>query len=339
MPLAPGKSQSTISHNISEMVHAGHPQNVAVAAALSTARRTKRAEGGRTYPIAPRSEWHGDANYQQTGGRMTYMHPDEFLQLARPLKIDETSRENIDSLKEHMRARRTLDPLALYANGIEDGRHRAHAAKELGITRVPVLHWDRQKKAEGGGIGLPKLDVKVPLARPKLHTGPIHSAVAGRTDHLPIHVPNKAYVLPADIVSGMGQGNTMAGFKIAKRLPRLFATSFYGTKKAGAGTPYGGSFYGREKAGEGTPYNTAGGLPYGGASPPRARGGPLSDADGDEGVPIVAAGGEHVYHPDEVKMIGGGDVDRGHDILDQFVKQYRAEHIRTLKNLPGPRRD
>jgi len=197
----------------------------------------------------------------------------------------------------------------------------------------------RRTKRADGGIGLPKLDVKVPLARPKLHTGPIHSAVAGRTDHLPIHVPNKAYVLPADIVSGMGQGNTMAGFKIAKRLPRLFATSFYGSKKAGEGTPYGGSFYGREKAGEGLPYGAPSGLPYGGAPPPHAKGGPIPDADGDEGVPIVAAGGEHVYHPDEVKMIGGGDIDRGHDILDAFVRQYRAEHIKTLKGLPGPRRD
>jgi hypothetical protein len=234
MPLTPGKSQSTISKNISEMVHAGHPQDVAVAAALNTARRTKRAEGG---------------------------------------------------------------------------------------------------------IGMPKLDVKVPLARPKLHTGPIHSAVAGRTDHLPIHVPNKAYVLPADIVSGMGQGNTMAGFKIAKRLPRLFTTSFYGTKKAGEGMPYGGSFYGQGKAGEGVPYGGEG-LPYHGVPAPHAAGGSSqAHEDGDDGVPIVAAGGEHVYRPAEVEMIGGGDIDRGHDILDAFVKQYRAEHIKTLKALPGPRRD
>lgn len=48
----------------------------------------------------------------------------------------------------------------------------------------------------------------------KIHVGPIHSPVAGRTDHLPMNVPSGAYVIPADIVSALGEGNTMAGFEI-----------------------------------------------------------------------------------------------------------------------------
>lgn len=48
----------------------------------------------------------------------------------------------------------------------------------------------------------------------KTHVGPIHSLVAGRTDHLPIHVPSGSYVIPADIVSALGEGNTMAGFRV-----------------------------------------------------------------------------------------------------------------------------
>ncbi len=48
----------------------------------------------------------------------------------------------------------------------------------------------------------------------KIHVGPIHSSVAGRTDHLPINVPSGSYVIPADIVSSLGEGNTMAGFQI-----------------------------------------------------------------------------------------------------------------------------
>ena len=100
MPLLKGRDQTTISKNIAEMVHAGHPQQQAVAAALNQARQS-RADGGET-------------------------------------------------------------------------------AK-------------------------------------KMFVGPIHSSVAGRTDHLPINVPSGAYVIPADIISGMGEGNTMAGFKAANR--------------------------------------------------------------------------------------------------------------------------
>lgn len=103
MPLAHGKSQATISKNISEMIHAGHPQDQAIAAALNVARSVK-AHGGK-------------------------------------------SGENQHNI---------------------------------------------------------------------IHTGPIHSPVAGRTDHLPMHVPAGAYVIPAEEVSAAGEGNTLAGFKAIK---------------------------------------------------------------------------------------------------------------------------
>jgi hypothetical protein len=119
------------------------------------------------------------------------------------------------------------------------------------------------------------------------HVGPIHSPVAGRTDHLPMHVPSGAYVIPADIISAMGEGNTMAGFKVANQI--------FGEQPSGS-------------------------------------------SDG-EAVPIVAAGGEYVIHPENITEMAKGDLDHGHRILDSFVTKMRAKTVATLKALPGPKRD
>lgn len=149
----------------------------------------------------------------------------------------------------------------------------------------------------------------------KLHVGPIHSAVAGRTDHLNMHVPKGAYVLPADIVSGVGESNTAAGFKVIRTL------------------------FGEPDYVEGEPYGVAPArLPYGVNSPGRAEGG-AAPAIEDEGVPIIAAGGEVVLSPAQVRRIGKGSLDDGHKILDLFVKQVRANNISTLRKLPGPKKD
>lgn len=101
-------------------------------------------EPGRDYPLAPRGEWYADADYEARGGTLTEVTPDEFLAQATPLEIDETARENIDDLKRHMEEGRTLDPVTLYGAAEEgarasDGRHRAIAAKELGMKTIPML--------------------------------------------------------------------------------------------------------------------------------------------------------------------------------------------------------
>jgi len=155
---------------------------------------------------------------------------------------------------------------------------------------------------------IPKLPFLPKAGKDHLHTGPIHSKVAGRTDHLPMHVPSGAYVIPADIISAMGEGNTIAGFKHMRRM-------FSGVPYAGGDAPYGQS-----------------GGPYGEKIEGRASGGETS------GVPIVAAGGEYVLAPHEVRWAGDGDLDLGHRVLDDWVKTMRAKTIKTLENLPGPKK-
>lgn len=154
------------------------------------------------------------------------------------------------------------------------------------------------------------------------HAGPIHSVVAGRTDHLPMHVSSGSYVIPADIISAMGEGNTVAGFKHAKI--------------AFSGSPYSSGLY-DQNSGD-TPYSS--GEPYGvkdqtvyDAQLPKKDGGGVSLA------PIVAAGGEYVLTPEEVINIGKGSLEDGHRILDLFVTKMRGRTIKTLKALPGPKRD
>ena len=58
-----------------------------------------------------------------------------------------------------------------------------------------------------------------------------------------------------------------------------------------------------------------------------------------EATEIVAAGGEYIISPMAVIRIGGGDMDIGHRNLDQFITKYRAQTVKTLQKLPGPKRD
>lgn len=60
-----------------------------------------------------------------------------------------------------------------------------------------------------------------PYTRPAPSVGALKSMVAGRTDHLPIDVPAESFVVPADVVSGLGEGNSENGHHILDRLFNL----------------------------------------------------------------------------------------------------------------------
>ena len=185
-----------------------------------------------------------------------------------------------------------------------------------------------------------------PKKKTKVHKGPIHSSVAGRTDHLPMHVASGSYVIPADIISAMGEGNSMAGFKVAKS---IFSISGPYDQPTGA-MPYGGGEmpYGqpaprkRAYGGSALEGQITGAMDINNVNPymaraPLATGGAPDEAH--DAVPIVAAGGEYVISPEEVTHIGGGSMEDGHKILDAFVKKMRKKTIRTLQSLPGPKKD
>lgn len=180
------------------------------------------------------------------------------------------------------------------SSNISELMHSGRPQKQAIAIALSTARQGRAKRDLGGEtvtatttktMGAPK--------SPKMHVGPIHSPVAGRTDHLPMTVPSGSYVIPADIVSSLGEGNTMAGFKIIREMFK--------------GLPGEQAF---------------------------ASGGATAAP-----VEIIAAGGEYVIDPMTVSHIGGGHLESGHRELDGFVKAMRAKTIKTLKKLPGPRKD
>lgn len=137
-----------------------------------------------------------------------------------------------------------------------------------------------RKKASGGRVGA------------------VNGSTGGRADKLPIKAPAGAFVVPADIVSSLGQGNTLSGQKkLEARFPKSKMTGAIGSKmKAPAGM----------------------GFAKGGA------------------VPIRISDGEFIVSPEHVATLGDGDIDHGHKILSAFVKHTRAKTISHLKTIPDP---
>jgi 8-oxo-dGTP pyrophosphatase MutT (NUDIX family) len=87
--------------------------------------------------------------------------------------------------------------------------------------------------------------------------GLIHTAGHGRTDNVPLNVPSGSYILPADIVSAFGQGNTIAG---AHAIHQVLLDAPYHASPG----PYGAKSL-ETKRGDGPPGPSPGGPP---APPP-----------------------------------------------------------------------
>ena len=61
---------------------------------------------------------------------------------------------------------------------------------------------------------------------------------------------------------------------------------------------------------------------------------------GGETREVVVAGGEYVLDPQCVEnFVGGGDLEEGQKSMDGFQVKFRQKHIKTLQNLPGPKKD
>lgn len=152
--------------------------------------------------------------------------------------------------------------------------------------------------------------------------GLIDSGVAGRTDRIPLAVAADSHVIPADVVSGLGQGNSIAGANILNMALRM--------------GPYGTPLTRGGGGGRGIP--SPPGVFRGTFQMPYAKGGSTHPEAGAEKTPIMAAGGEFIVPKYKVVELGGGNARKGHDLLDKMIAAVRKHQMDFLKNAPPPKK-
>jgi hypothetical protein len=172
------------------------------------------------------------------------------------------------------------------------------------------------------GGGMPGVgNIKTP------HVGMIHSSIPGRTDKINMGVKGGSYILPADVVSGVGQGNSMAGSAI---INKMFSMGPYGSADKALPTPkvdYGRAAQSSLRMPRLNLRGTPGIMAAGGVH-----------EDNHKPVPIIAAGGEMVIPPEVVLRVGHGNLKHGHEILDHMVLHLRKKTIHDLKHLKPPKK-
>jgi hypothetical protein len=178
------------------------------------------------------------------------------------------------------------------------------------------------KRAGGGPMGLSSSEASPWWTRRDATTadasGPslgfLHGPTPGRADAIDTTAPAGSHVIPADVVAGLGEGNSLAG---AARMQQVINTGPHGIP-----LPRGGR-------GSGPP------------RPPRApqmnaKGGNVGQEEEPENTPVMLSHGEYVVHPDDVKRWGKGDQKAGHEAWDAWIVHERKKQIKKLQKLRGP---
>jgi hypothetical protein len=191
----------------------------------------------------------------------------------------------------------------------EPGYYQRGGAPALGLPQMASAF----KQAHFSGLNL-KAAIPKP---PGMHL--IQSGVPGRTDRIPMRARTGSYILPADVVSGLGQGNTMAG---ARMWGQMIGHSI---------GPMGIQNAIKARAFKAAPLRMR--VPGPGTKGSFADGGTI---DGDEYTPIVTAGGEVVVDPEIVHELGWGDPEEGKRILASATMNVRKHTIQHTKTLPRP---
>lgn len=143
-------------------------------------------------------------------------------------------------------------------------------------------------------------------------TGYLHGPTAGRGDAILTTAPAGSHVVPADVISGLGEGNSLAGAAIMQRI--------LATGPGGIPLP---------RSGIRTSFPRAPGAPH------QAKGGAVPQQQHEQ-TPVALSHGEFVVSPEHVAHWGDGDQAKGHAAFDKFIVEMRKHIIDTMKKLPGP---
>ncbi|PWT76953.1 MAG: hypothetical protein C5B60_03490 [Chloroflexi bacterium] len=172
----------------------------------------------------------------------------------------------------------------------------------LGIPQMNIA----SRQAHFGGVNISR-------AIPGAHL--INSSVPGRVDRIPMRAPTGSYVLPAHVVSGLGQGNTLAGAKmwgdaISHRIGPMGISNAISQRSARMGAPA--------------------------LHMPRTSIKTFQRGGGSDYTPIVTAGGEMIIDPEIVAEMGNGDPEAGKKELANSVATVHRQTQQHMKKLPGP---
>ena len=180
------------------------------------------------------------------------------------------------------------------------GIHRAMGG-DMGVSPSQASPWWTRSEARG--------------SEQSPGGGFLAGTTGGRADAITTTAPGGSHVLPADVVAGLGDGNSLAGARV---MDEILRSGPHGTpmerSARGMGPPRAPSV--PRDAG----FARAGGV-HGGSVKP---------------TPVKLSHGEIVISPEHVRMIGGGDEEKGHEAIDRFILAVRKRYAEKLRRLPPP---
>lgn len=174
----------------------------------------------------------------------------------------------------------------------------------------------------GGGISLGEGSPWWTRAEERGESGFLNGSTLGRADHLMATAPSGSYIVPADVVAGLGEGNSLAGAKV---MDEMLNSGPWGTRLP------------RLAHREPPEARAPGGIRLPRQPVYEQHGGPVrGHGQEEERVPVALSHGEYQIDPEDVRRIGGGNIKLGHARLDHWVVRMRGEQIDKLKGLKPP---